>query len=206
MNLQVSALALVSLLSAAPAWAQSCPVLQGEYQCGPRGGRKEFRLVANTSSNLYTFSDGGQQSFQIMADGQSRQGNLGGPGKDATYTANCSGGKLVVDFRMRTDINGQQKLLSAVDSYYNERGGLVQVRIYNRDSEVKGSPRVLSCSPIVGRRPQQPPAQAQPQPYQQPAEPPLIYGPDPDVQGDDEYVPPAYVPYPGRSRGYETEY
>lgn len=152
----IAALALVlsSYLSPTPATAQTCPTLQGKYQCGPRGGAKSFGLDLATQGNHYRFASGPEQPFEVIADNTDRATTFGSASKYAEYRANCAGGKLNIALRMRD----RGVKLSALDSYYNENKGVVRVRILQPDSEVQGPPSVVSCQPVIPSRHQPTPA------------------------------------------------
>jgi hypothetical protein len=166
---------MVGLLWTQLSSAQVCPALQGTYKCGAKGTPKSLRLDIKKNGETYAFAAGTNQTFELVADNSIRNGNFGGPGKDVAYRANCLGGKLNVAFRMKSK-GGQ--LLSANDFYYGERGGIVRVRVIQPESEVKGAPSVISCSPVfVGRSGEGLPADAVPGPnrrqeYQTPWHPP----------------------------------
>lgn len=127
----------------------ACPVLQGLYLCGPKGGEKNLRLSIRTEGNVYTIRTGSEEPYQVIADGTARTGVFGSAEKKAEYRAACEGGRMNMIFQMSAVVHGEPKVLAAKDSFYAERGGLVRVRVYDARSDIKGAPAVISCSPII---------------------------------------------------------
>ena len=135
-------------LAALSADAHVCPKLEGPFACGIGNGPRDSKVTATTVGNVFVFGDGRGGDFQILADGINRDGNFGGPGKDANYTATCLNGRLEIEFRTQS----KGKFLWAKDKFYVERGGMVQIREYHIKSEVTGPPRVLRCGPMIEPR------------------------------------------------------
>jgi len=126
---------LLSLCFSSWAFAQTCPRLEGRFECR---GNPQFELGIRMDNQngltVYSFSDP-VATQNIVPDGQLHEMQFStGQG---TYTASCLGTRLLIEAHSPTGAVNN-------DVYYIERAALVRVRASG------GRATSLSCRPIAG--------------------------------------------------------
>ena len=126
---------LLSLCFSSWAFAQTCPRLEGRFECR---GNPQFELGIRMDNQngltVYSFSDP-VATQNIVPDGQLHEMQFStGQG---TYTASCLGTRLLTEAHSPTGVVNN-------DVYYIERAALVRVRASG------GRATSLSCRPIAG--------------------------------------------------------